>query len=118
MADPNAQNAEHDFARLSADLAVLRADVAKLADTLTSLARAQGEAATEAVASRVRQGKEKAEATAAGLLDEGTAAYNEAKDRASAIGGDVAATIERNPLGAVAAALGVGFLLGLITRGR
>ncbi|MBB3770713.1 ElaB/YqjD/DUF883 family membrane-anchored ribosome-binding protein [Angulomicrobium tetraedrale] len=115
MAEPNAQE---DFAQLSADLAVLRADVARLAETLTTLAKVQGEAAADAVASRVRQGKEKAEATAADLMEEGADAYQEAKERASQFGGEVTATIERNPLGAVAAALGVGFLLGLITRGR
>ncbi|MBS9477328.1 DUF883 family protein [Ancylobacter radicis] len=115
MADTNAQE---DFSKLTADLAVLRADVAKLADTLTTLARSQGEAAADAVSSRVRQGKAKAEATASELMDEGRAAYDEARERAGKIGGDVTAVIERNPLGAVAAALGVGFLIGLLSRGR
>ncbi|WAC28233.1 hypothetical protein [Ancylobacter sp. SL191] len=115
MAEPNAQE---DFSKLTNDLAVLRADVAKLADTLTTLARSQSGAAADAVTSRVREGKAKAEATAAELLDEGRAAYDEARDRASQLGGDVTSAIERNPLGAVAAALGVGFLLGLLTRGR
>ena len=115
MADTSAQQ---DFAKLSEDLAVLRADVAKLAETLTVLAKSQGEAAADAVASRVRQGREKAEATATGLYDEGLAAYEDAKQRAGALGGDVASAIERNPLGAVAAALGVGFLLGLLSRSR
>lgn len=115
MADTNAQQ---DFAKLSEDLTVLRADVAKLAETLTVLAKSQGEAAADAVTSRVRQGKRKAEATAAGLYDEGVAAYEDVKERAGALGGDVSAAIERNPLGAVAAALGVGFLLGLLSRGR
>ena len=108
MADTNAQQ---DFAKLSEDLTVLRADVAKLAETLTVLAKTQGEAAADAVTSRVRQGKRKAEATAAGLYDEGVAAYEDVKERAGALGGDVTAAIER-------IALGVGFLFGLLSRGR
>ena len=39
MAQPNAQD---DFAKLSADLATLRGDVAKLTETLTALARSEG----------------------------------------------------------------------------
>lgn len=115
MAQPNAQE---DFAKLSEDLATLRADVSKLAETLTALAKAEGEAAADAVASRVRSGKARAEAVAADLLEEGSVAYEEAKSRAQALGGDVGAVIERNPYGAVLAALGVGFVFGLLSRGR
>ncbi|MCS0494978.1 hypothetical protein NVS89_07700 [Ancylobacter sp. MQZ15Z-1] len=115
MADPNPQE---DFAKLSADLAVLRADVARLADTLTTFVKAEGEAAAEAVTGRLREGKARAEATAAGLMDEGAAALDEARLRAKAAGGELGAAIERNPLGAVSAALGIGFVLGLLTRGR
>ncbi len=115
MAQPNAQE---DFAKLSSDLAALRADVSKLAETLAAIARAEGEAAADAVSSRVRAGKARAEATAAGLMDEGMAAYEDAKGKAQALGGDVGAAIERNPYGAVLAALGVGFIFGLLSRSR
>lgn len=115
MAEPSAQD---DFAKLSADLATLRSDVAKLADTLTTLARSEGEAAADAVTRKVRYGKAKAEATAAGLMDEGVAAYEDAKARAQSLGSEVGATIERNPFGSVLAALGIGFLFGVLTRSR
>lgn len=115
MAQPNAQE---DFAKLSADLATLRSDVAKLTETLAAVARTEGEAAADAVASRVRASKARAGAAAAGLVDEGLAAYEDAKERAQAITGDVGAVIERNPYGAVLTALGVGFLFGLLSRSR
>ncbi|MCJ8143530.1 hypothetical protein MKI84_11450 [Ancylobacter sp. A5.8] len=115
MAEPDAQN---DFAKLSEDLAVLRADVAKLAETLSLMAKAEGEAVTDAVRQKVRAGAARAEATASGLLEEGTAAYEEAKARAQGLTSELGSTIERNPLSAVAAALGIGFLFGLLTRGR
>jgi ElaB/YqjD/DUF883 family membrane-anchored ribosome-binding protein len=115
MAEPSAQD---DFAKLTADLATLRADVAKLAETLAAVARSESEAVGAAVRERVRTRAAQASATATGLLDEGAAALDDAKARAQSLGNDVTAAIERNPLGAVAAALGIGFLVGLLTRGR
>lgn len=115
MAQPNAQE---DFSKLTADLATLRADVAKLTETLTALAKAEGDAAADAVFGRVRAGAARAEAAAAGLAEEGYAVYEDAKGRAQALGHDLGATIERNPFGAVLAALGVGFMFGLLSRGR
>lgn len=115
MAEPSAQE---DFAKLTADLATLRADVAKLAETLAALARNESEAVSAAVREQVRTRARQASATATGLLDEGAAALDDAKARAQSLGNDVTAAIERNPLGAVAAALGIGFLIGLLTRGR
>lgn len=115
MAEPSAQE---DFAKITADLAALRADVAKLADTLAAVVRNEGEAVGAAMRAKVRSGAAQAGATASGLLDEGAAALEDAKARAQSVGNEVTAAIERNPLGAVAAALGIGFLVGLLTRGR
>lgn len=116
MADSN--TVQNDLGKLAEDLATLRADVSKLTDTLAALVRSEGEAVSAVVRERVRAGKAQAEATAAGLLDEGAAAFHEAKARAASLQGDVTAAIERNPIGAVAAALGIGFVVGLLTRGR
>lgn len=115
MAQPNAQD---DFAKLSADLSTLRGDVAKLTETLAAIAKAEGGAAADAVTGRFRSGAARAEAAAAGLAEEGYAALQDAKTRAQALGGDLGATIERNPYGSVLAALGVGFVFGLLSRGR
>ncbi|HSI41580.1 MAG TPA: hypothetical protein VLA00_13635 [Xanthobacteraceae bacterium] len=115
MADPSVQD---NVAALSADLAALRSDVAKLAESLTTLVKTETEAAGATVKQQVRRGAEKAQATAAGLLEEGAAAVDEARERARSLSQDVGAAIERNPFGAVAAALGIGFLVGLLTRGR
>lgn len=115
MAQPNPQD---DFAKLSADLATLRGDVAKLTETLTALARSEGSAAADAITGRIRSGAARAEAAASGLAEEGYAALQEARTRAQALSGDLDATIERNPYGSVLAALGVGFLFGLLSRGK
>ena len=111
-------NPQEDFSKLSDDLATLRADVAKLAESLASLAKQESAAAAETVRQKVRSGKAQAEATAAGLLDEGAAAVEDVKSCARAMCSDTSAAIERNPFAAVIAALGVGFVLGLISRSR
>ncbi|MBS7539691.1 ElaB/YgaM/YqjD family protein [Ancylobacter lacus] len=115
MAQPSPQE---DFAKLTDDLATLRTDVAKLAETLTSLVKNESEAMTSAVRSKVRSGAARAEATATSLLDEGSAAIEDAKDRARNLTTDITDAIERNPVGSVVAALGIGFVVGLLTRGR
>lgn len=115
MAEPNPQE---DFSKLAEDLATLRTDVAKLAESLAGLARQEGAAAAEAVKQKVRSGSAQAEATAAGLLDEGAAAVNDAKACAQAFCRDASGAIERNPFAAVVAALGIGFVFGLLSRGR
>lgn len=115
MADPNPQE---DFSKLTTDLAALREDVAKLAESLAALARQEGAAAAETVKEKVRSGKAQAEATAAGLLDEGATAVQDAKACASAFCRDASGAIERNPFAAVIAALGIGFVFGLVSRGK
>ncbi|RTL98298.1 hypothetical protein EJV44_07375 [Ancylobacter aquaticus] len=109
---------QDDFAKLSADLSTLRSDVAKLTETLTALAKSEGASAADAIAGRFRSGAARAEAAASGLAEEGYAALHDAKARAQELTGDLGATIERNPYGSVIAALGVGFLFGLLSRGK
>jgi len=60
----------------------------------------------------------KLSADPANLLAEGAAALQDAKERAQSLTSDVGGAIERNPFGAVVAALGIGFVFGLLTRSR
>lgn len=115
MAEPNPQD---DFAKLSSDFAALREDVAKLTESLAAVARQEATGAAETVKRKVRAGSARAEATATGLLEEGAAAVEDARACASTMARDVCRTVERNPIASVTAALGVGFLFGLLSRGR
>ena len=97
------KNSEGD---LAADLAALREDVARLAETMNKLVQRQTEAAGAGVSEAVGDVKDKIANTAA-----------EARD-ASTASGEIEASIERNPVTAVLIAFGVGMWLGLLSRSR
>lgn len=78
---------------LAADLAALRRDVARLAETMSTRVQHQ----TQAAGHRV------------------TEAVSDAQNRVRVAGGEIEACIERNPLTAVLIALGVGMSLGLLS---
>jgi ElaB/YqjD/DUF883 family membrane-anchored ribosome-binding protein len=98
------KNTEGDVA---ADLAALRQDVARLAETIGKVLQHQTQAAGVGVSEAVGDAKDKVADTAAG-----------ARDFTRAASGEIEASIERNPLTAVLIAFGVGMWLGMIGRSR
>lgn len=89
------------------DLAELRRDLAKLTETVSNLVSNQAGHARSTVTD-----------AAAGIYDSGAEALRYAEDQARTARDDIVRTIERNPMTAVAAALGVGMILGMMNRGR
>ncbi len=98
------KNTEGDVA---ADLAALRQDVARLAETIGKVLQHQTQAAGVAASEAVGDAKDKVADTAAG-----------ARDFTRAASGEIEASIERNPLTAVLIAFGVGMWLGMMGRSR
>ena len=98
------KNSEGDVA---ADLAAIREDVARLADTISKLLQRQSQAAGVGVSEAVGDARDKIASTA-----------GDARDLTRAASGEIEASIERNPLTAVLIAFGVGMWLGLISRPR
>jgi ElaB/YqjD/DUF883 family membrane-anchored ribosome-binding protein len=94
------EGAAGDFA---ADLAALRQDVARLAETMGELVRHQTQAAGHRVSEAVGEAKDRISSSVA-----------DAQKRACAAGGEIEASIERNPLTAVLIAVGVGMSLGML----
>jgi len=92
---------------LAADLAALRQDVARLAETMSELVRHQTHAAGRRVSEAVGDARDR---IASGATD--------AQNRVRAASGEIEARIERNPLTAVLIALGIGMSLGLLSRSR
>ena len=92
---------------LSADLAALRRDVARLADTMGELVHHQTQAAGHRVSEAVGDAREKI-----------VSAADDAKNGVRAASGEITASIERNPLTAVLIAFGIGMSLGMISRSR
>jgi ElaB/YqjD/DUF883 family membrane-anchored ribosome-binding protein len=98
------KNTEGDVA---ADLAAIRQDVARLAETIGKVLQHQTRAAGVGVSEAVGDAKDKVADTAAG-----------AREITRAASGEIEASIERNPLTAVLIAFGVGMWLGMIGRSR
>ena len=88
---------------LAADLAALRQDVARLAETINGLMQKQTQAAGHRVSEAV-----------GGVEDMIAGAAASAQNRVCAVSGEIQATIERNPLTALLIALGIGMTLGLL----
>ena len=103
---------------LGKTLSQLSRDVASLKDTFALLAsQAGGEAArkmrnmSEAVASQVGD-------VASGVADTGSGLATSAKQQAKTFASELEAMARRNPLGTIAGTLVVGFIVGMMTRGR
>jgi hypothetical protein len=112
------------------DLSALRRDMARLADTVSTIAAQQaGEARSTArhvsrdVGATLNDLVEQARHLLGGLrsTDLGKAGgmvASEAGDRLASVNAQVESRIGRNPITAVAVAAGVGLLLGLMSRSR
>lgn len=101
------KTAESAAGDVSADLAALRHDVARLAESMSKLVQQQTQAAGHRVSEVAGGAREKIASTAA-----------DAQHRVRAASSEIEASIQRNPLLAVLIALGVGLSLGLLTRPR
>lgn len=89
------------------DVSKLRADIAKLSDTVASLMAQQAGSARATVSN-----------AASKVREQGEYAYREAEALARQKAKDVEQTIIDNPFASVAAALGIGLVLGLMSRRR
>jgi ElaB/YqjD/DUF883 family membrane-anchored ribosome-binding protein len=92
---------------LAADLAALRQDVARLAETMSELVQHQTGAAGLRASAAVGDARDKIASTAA-----------DAQNRVRAARGEIEASIERHPLTAMLIAFGVGLSLGMMSRWR
>lgn len=92
---------------ITADVAALRQDVARLTESISALLQNQALGAGQRVSDAVDDAKAKFASTAADV-----------RSRVNAAGGEIEATIERNPMTAMLITFAVGMALGLMTRSR
>ncbi len=104
--------------RLAEDVSSLRADMTKMHDILSKFASEAGGQATrtarnvgQAVASQVTS-------TASGLANTSAGMASSATDQLKNFATELEDIARNNPLGALAGALAVGVVVGLIVRGR
>jgi len=92
---------------ITADLAALRQDVARLSESISALMQNQAHGAAQHVTDAVEDAKARFASTAADV-----------KSRVNKAGGEIEASIERNPLTAMLVSFGVGMALGMMSRSR
>ena len=98
---------EFTSAELNGDLAGLRADIARLSDTVAAMVRTQADAAGAAMKGAVGDAR-----------DQLSQAASQAQDSALGAAADLERRIERNPLTAVLIAAGIGMALGMMSKSR
>ncbi len=101
------RNSESDAGDVIVDLAALRADVARLAETIGELAQHGKQAAGHHFNDAVGDAQDKIASSAA-----------KAQVQFRAAGDNLETSIERNPLMAMAIAFGIGLCFGMINRPR
>jgi ElaB/YqjD/DUF883 family membrane-anchored ribosome-binding protein len=104
--------------RLAQDLGELRADVAKLTETVTQLLRNQAEVGADKLGAGLGAAREALGDTAESFARAGRGLAEDAQNRIGALGEDLERSIQRSPLTAVVAAAALGMVLGLIHRTR
>jgi ElaB/YqjD/DUF883 family membrane-anchored ribosome-binding protein len=102
-----AKNPDEPAGDLTAELAALREDIARLTDTVAGIVRHEARAAGAAASSM-----------AAGVADGLSDATEGVRDRAEALGTEIEACIVRYPVSATLIAFGLGVVLGMISRPR
>ena len=100
-------NGEATADHLTADLAALRHDVARLAETMGDIAQRQVQSASHRVSEAAGDARDRLASSA-----------TEVQARICAATRSLGRTVERNPMTAVMIALGVGMSLGLLSRVR
>lgn len=89
------------------NLIELRKDFKELLNTVERLAATQA----DGVSRQVRDGLKT-------YADKGEEMFSKASEQAERVYGDLHETVERNPLTAMMIALGLGFLIGIVTRSK
>ncbi|GGF02279.1 hypothetical protein GCM10011611_04680 [Aliidongia dinghuensis] len=96
-----------EAASVSEEIAVLRQDITRLSNAVADLVKHEAGHARHRV-----------EDVVVDLYNESRAALGQAGTRAKGLGEELNHTIERNPATSVLAALGIGLVIGLLSRGR
>lgn len=103
---------------ISSDLAALRSDIARLTDTMTTMAQNQAGTTSEALSEAMEKARVVlAEATDT-LTRTGRDLASEATGKLRSMGTEMGASIERNPLTAVMIAAALGLMIGMLGRDR
>lgn len=100
------------------DLQALRDDLSNLKDTVTKLVSQAGSDAAKAARTATAGVANQVTDTASSIAERGSELASVASEQAKSFASELEAMGRKNPLGAMAGAVMVGVLIGLIGRGR
>jgi len=104
--------------RLAEDVSSLRADMSKMHDILSRFASEAGGQAARTARNVGQTVASQVSSTASGLAASGADAASSATEQLKSFATELEGIARKNPLGALAGALAVGIVIGLIVRGR
>ena len=106
----------HD--RLAEDVSSLRADMTKMHETVSNFVSETGGHAARTARSVGQAVASQVGSTASGIANTGAEMASSATEQLKTFATELEGIARKNPLGALAGALAVGVVLGLIVRGR
>ena len=106
------------FDRLMDQLGKLRDDLSEIQGAAKDLAKAGTSEGRDRIQSEIEEMTRRISELSSDLEARGHSAARKAGETASALSGELENSINRNPLAAVMIAVGLGFLIGMMTRGR
>ena len=104
--------------RLAEDVSSLRADMTKMHEGFSNFVSETGGHAARTARSVGQAVASQVGSTASGLANTGAEVASSATDQLKAFGTELEGIARKNPLGALAGALALGIVIGLIVRGR
>ena len=104
--------------RLAEDVSSLRTDMSKMHDILSRFASEAGGQAARTARNVGQTVASQVSSTASGLAASGADAASSATEQLKSFATELEGIARKNPLGALAGALAVGIVIGLIVRGR
>lgn len=114
----SSESVAENWDRLTDRLARLREDLSEINSAAGDLARAGAGEGRDRILNEIDELSRRVNTLAEDLSARGHDSVRHAGERASAIGHELGSTINRNPLTAVLIAVGLGFLIGMASRGR
>jgi len=106
------------FDRLMDQLGKLRTDLSDIQGAAKDLAKAGASEGRDRLQAEIDEMTRRISELSSDLEARGQNAARKAGETASALSGEFESSINRNPIAAVLIAVGLGFLIGMATRGR
>jgi ElaB/YqjD/DUF883 family membrane-anchored ribosome-binding protein len=114
----NDDSVSENWEKLTDRLERLREDLSEINSAAGDLARSGVSEGRDRIQSEIEDMQKRIADLTADLESRGRGAARQAGEKASALGQELEGTINRNPIAAILIAVGLGFVIGMASRGR